>query len=92
MTDAYKTPWFGPSIGTITSKYQPVPCPPNCPLCASGAGHITIGEIPTAPVSASDGGAIPRRTSPAGYRERAFGTHIREAIQILKDWWNAIPA
>lgn len=73
-------------ISTVTSKFKQVPCPANCELCKSGAGHISIGEIPTAPVSASEGGAIPDRTSHDGYREKEFGAHVREVVEIIREW------
>lgn len=78
------------TFGTITSDFRQVACPPQCPLCAVGAGHVTvgrIGEMTAAPMSASDGVAIPARTSPEGYRE-PLGTHIREALDIIADWRN----
>lgn len=66
------------TLGTATSQYEICPCQPECPLCESGAGHISVRRVD------QELGLHGQRAKFS--QEANFGTHIREALDIVFDW------
>jgi hypothetical protein len=63
-------------INSSTSQYETTVCAPDCELCKCGAGHVTVRKL------------VPISPSPKFSPEPNFGTHVREALDIVTDWWN----
>lgn len=71
------TTLIGGDAGNTVSQYETCPCAPGCPLCTAGVGHTTVRNL-------GQLSPVPEFTP-----EPYFGTHIREALDVITDWWKS---